>query len=237
MFMPAFNPANFVTPSVASSDPFARTMAGLLEPVRLRRTAALGACNRVDDVEGGGQLESRAAAPRRTVDRRNVGHGMLDAGQVASRFAVACRHVVIKLLGKLPGTRFKSTLIRGLLGVRMGANVGFAYGSFIDPYAPSMISFGDNVIVGFEAKIFVHMFTLSRQRVRPVTIGSNVLIGACSIIAPGVTIGDGATIAPGTLVTRDVPPGALAMGNPMRIKRRGASSDVESTGDALPADA
>jgi acetyltransferase-like isoleucine patch superfamily enzyme len=221
MLMPAFNAANFVMPSGASSDPFTRTVAGLLEPVLPRRTTAPGSRDRNDGAGGGSQLESCPVEPRRAVDRRNVGHGMLNAGQVASRFTVACRHVVIKLLGKLPGTRFKSTLIRRLLGVRMGANVGFAYGSFIDPYAPSMISFGDNVIVGFEAKVFVHMFTLSRQRVRPVTIGSNVLIGACSIIAPGVTIGDGATIAPGTLVTRDVPPGALAMGNPMQLKRRG----------------
>jgi acetyltransferase-like isoleucine patch superfamily enzyme len=134
---------------------------------------------------------------------------MLNAGRSASRFRVALRHITVKLLGKLPGTRMKSRLFRRLLGVRLGRDVGLAYGVFLDPYDPSMISIGDNVIIGFDTRIFVHVFTLNRQRIRPVKIGSNVLIGGFCIIAPGVNIGDGATIAPGTIVTRDVPPGAL----------------------------
>lgn len=164
----------------------------------------------------------------RGVDRRHAGHGMLNADRVANRWAVAFRHVLVKTLGRLPGTRLKSRLIRALLGVKMGHNVGLACGSYLDPYDPSMITFGDEVILGYEAKIFVHMFTLDRQRVRPVTIGNRVLIGAGAIIAPGVTIGDGATIAPYTVVNRDVPAGALAMGNPMQIKKRSAMSSQDN---------
>lgn len=155
------------------------------------------------------------------LDIRGAGHGMLNAGRVVSRSRIAWRHVVVKALSKLPGTRFKSALTRRLLGVRMGRDVGLAYGVFLDPYDPSMISFGDNVLVGFDSAIFVHMFTLTRQRLRPVTIGSNVMIGAKCLIAPGVTIGDGASIAPGTVVSRDVPAGAMGMGNLMVIRRRG----------------
>jgi acetyltransferase-like isoleucine patch superfamily enzyme len=145
---------------------------------------------------------------------------MLNAAGVASRWAVARRHVIMRLISKLPGTRFKSRLVRRLLGVRMGRDVGLAYGVILDPYAPSMISFGDNVIVGYESKIFVHAFTLDRQRVRPVRIGSNVMIGGFCVIAPGVTIGDGASIAPGTIVSRDVPAGAIVTSNAMKIRRR-----------------
>lgn len=155
------------------------------------------------------------------LDIRGAGHGMLNAGRVVSRSRIAWRHLVVKALSKLPGTRFKSTLTRRLLGVTMGHDVGLAYGVFLDPYDPSMISFGDNVLVGFDTAIFVHMFTLTRQRIRPVTIGNNVMIGAKCLIAPGVTIGDGASIAPGTVVSRDVPASAMAMGNPMVIRRRG----------------
>lgn len=165
---------------------------------------------------------------KRGVDRRHAGHGMLNADRVANRWAVAFRHVLMKTIGRLPGTRLKSRLIGALLGVKMGRNVGFACGSFLDPYDPSMITFGDDVILGYEAKIFVHMFTLDRQRVRPVTIGNRVLIGAGAIIAPGVTIGDGATIAPYTVVNRDIPAGALAIGNPMQINKRDKKSN-EST--------
>lgn len=164
------------------------------------------------------------AAPggRAGFDRRNTGHGMLNASNVASRWKVACRHIIMVLLSKLPGSHFKSRLICKLLGVRMGQNVGLAYGVYLDPYDPTMISFGDNVLVGFGTRIFVHAFTLNRQRVKPVKIGSNVMIGGFCVIAPGVTIGDGASIAPGTIVSRNVPEGAMAMGNVMRIHKRGS---------------
>jgi acetyltransferase-like isoleucine patch superfamily enzyme len=145
---------------------------------------------------------------------------MLNAGKVRSRWGVAWRHIVVKLVGKLPGTPFKSKLLAKLLGIKMGRDVGLAYGVFLDPYDPSLISFGDNVIVGFETRIFVHMFTLNRQRVKPVKIGSNVMIGGFCVIAPGVTIGDGASIAPGTIVNRSVPAGAIVTGMEMRIRKR-----------------
>ena len=53
---------------------------------------------------------------------------------------------------------------------------------------------------------------------RPITIGRNVWIGGGAIILPGVTIGDDAIIGAGSVVTRDVPEGATAAGNPARLK-------------------
>ena len=53
-------------------------------------------------------------------------------------------------------------------------------------------------------------------RTGPVTIGDHVFVGQRAIILGGVTIGDGATIGAGSVVTRDVPAGAVVAGVPAR---------------------
>lgn len=54
---------------------------------------------------------------------------------------------------------------------------------------------------------------------RPIHIGRNVWIGGGAIILPGVMIGDDAVIGAGSVVTRDVPAGCTAVGNPARTVR------------------
>ncbi len=56
---------------------------------------------------------------------------------------------------------------------------------------------------------------------RPIRIGGNVWIGGGAMILPGVTVGDDALIGAGSVVTRDVPPGATVAGNPARVIGRG----------------
>lgn len=53
----------------------------------------------------------------------------------------------------------------------------------------------------------------------PVTIGSNVLIGANSIVLKGVTIGDNTVIGAGSVVTKDIPANVIAAGNPCKVIR------------------
>ena len=53
---------------------------------------------------------------------------------------------------------------------------------------------------------------------RSINIGRDVFIGARAIVLKGVTIGDGAVIGAGAVVSRDVPAGAIAFGNPLKIK-------------------
>ncbi len=52
------------------------------------------------------------------------------------------------------------------------------------------------------------------KELRPVKIGAQVWIGSRVILVPGVTIGEGAVLAAGSVVTRDVPPWQLWGGNP-----------------------
>lgn len=53
----------------------------------------------------------------------------------------------------------------------------------------------------------------------PIVIGEDVWVGGGAILCPGVTIGDGAVIGAGSVVTRDVPAGVFAAGNPCRVLR------------------
>ena len=54
----------------------------------------------------------------------------------------------------------------------------------------------------------------------PVTIGTHAWINPQCVILPGVTIGEGAIIGAGSVVTQDIPSGVLAVGNPARVIRR-----------------
>jgi maltose O-acetyltransferase len=54
---------------------------------------------------------------------------------------------------------------------------------------------------------------------KPVDIGSEVWVGGGAIILPGVTIGSRSVIGAGSVVTRDIPEGVIAAGNPCRVLR------------------
>lgn len=58
-----------------------------------------------------------------------------------------------------------------------------------------------------------------------VHIGRNVWIGAGAIILPGVTIGENSVIGAGSVVTRDIPPNVVAVGNPCRVMREISERD------------
>lgn len=64
--------------------------------------------------------------------------------------------------------------------------------------------------------------------VRPVEIGENVFIGARCIVLKGVTIGSGAIIGAGSVVSRDIPANVVAAGNPCRVIREIPSLEYDS---------
>lgn len=54
---------------------------------------------------------------------------------------------------------------------------------------------------------------------KPIVVGNDCWFGANVIVCPGVTIGDNCVIGAGSVVTRDVPEGSFAAGNPCRVIR------------------
>lgn len=56
-------------------------------------------------------------------------------------------------------------------------------------------------------------------QVSAIFIGKDASIGAGAVLRPGIKIGEKALIGAGAVVTKDVPPGAVVVGNPGRILR------------------
>ena len=54
----------------------------------------------------------------------------------------------------------------------------------------------------------------------PIRVGNNVWIGGNVIVLPGVSIGDNCVIGAGSVVTRDIPSGTVAAGNPCRVLKK-----------------
>ena len=59
-----------------------------------------------------------------------------------------------------------------------------------------------------------------RTLARPVRIGDGAWIGGGAILLPGVTVGERSVVGAGSVVTRSIPPGCVAVGNPCRVVRR-----------------
>lgn len=84
------------------------------------------------------------------------------------------------------------------------------------------IEIGDGSLIGHNTTIATlnHDFNPSKRQnltPSPVKIGKNVWIGSDCTILPGVTIGDGAIIGAGSVVTKSIPTNAVAVGNPARV--------------------
>lgn len=84
----------------------------------------------------------------------------------------------------------------------------------------SSITIGDEVIISWDCVLIdrdYHPVSGDIEKVSPIIIGNRVWIGCRAIILKGVNIGDGAIVAAGAVVTKDVPPYTLVAGNPARF--------------------
>jgi acetyltransferase-like isoleucine patch superfamily enzyme len=129
---------------------------------------------------------------------------------------VAWHALVIQVARYTPWVEVKRLLYRSL-GVTIGPYTAVGLMVMVDIFFPQDITIGQDTIIGYQSTILCHEFLRYEWRRGPVVIGNDVMIGANTTILPGVVIGDGAIVSAGSLVNRDVPPGAVVGGVPIRI--------------------
>ena len=96
------------------------------------------------------------------------------------------------------------------------------------------ITFGDNVFIAPRCSFFTAGHPIDKD-IRnmgleygyPIRIGNDVWIGGNTVVNPGVTIGNNVVIGSGSVVTKDIPDGVVAAGNPCKVIRKITNEDKE----------
>ncbi|UQS27904.1 sugar O-acetyltransferase [Amycolatopsis thermalba] len=106
--------------------------------------------------------------------------------------------------------------------VTIGPRTFLNYGVVLLDVAP--ITIGADVQIGPGVQLLTPTHPLDAELRRakweagkPVTVHDNVWLGGGVIVCPGVTIGADTVVGAGAVVTRDLPPGVVAVGNPARV--------------------
>lgn len=138
-----------------------------------------------------------------------------------------------------PGFSLRSTLRSNPLGaihpvilctwqagavIEIGANFGMTGGTLC---AAEQITIGNNVNIGANSTLIDTDFHPLNSELRrtdpqsasaaPILVEDDVFIGMNCLVLKGVTIGKGSVIGAGSVVTKSVPPGVIAAGNPARV--------------------
>ena len=97
---------------------------------------------------------------------------------------------------------------------------------------PAKVTFGDNCFIAPNCGFYTagHALDVEQRNqgleiALPITVGNNVWIGGSVCVMPGVTIGDNTVIGGGSVVTKDIPSGVVAAGNPCRVIRKITEAD------------
>lgn len=166
-----------------------------------------------------------AEDPELVEERRHAAR-LIEAFNATPKDREEGAHILAELLGALG----ESTDIRApfycdygyqiFVGARAFANFGLVA---LD-VAP--IRIGDDVQIGPNVQLLTPTHPVEPERRlarieggRPITIGDNVWLGGGVIVCPGVTIGENTVVGAGAVVVKDLPPNALAVGNPARAIR------------------
>jgi maltose O-acetyltransferase len=147
-------------------------------------------------------------------------------GEVYATDQDAARPLLEELLGSIA----PDAHIRPPLYVDYGSYITVGSGTFANYGLTALdvapITIGDDVQIGPQVQLLTptHPLDPARRRAKleaaePIVIEDNVWLGGGAIVCPGVTIGTNTVIGAGAVVTKDVPPNVVAVGNPAKVIR------------------
>jgi len=131
---------------------------------------------------------------------------------------------ILQILARFgPGPRTLRVRLHRWRGVKMGTGVHISSDVLIETAYPHWVSVGNAVQIGVRTTIMAHIHALpprtnkyENEKYVSVRIEDDVNIGAGVIVLPNVTIGRGAVVTAGSVVTSSVPPLTMVRGNPAR---------------------
>jgi acetyltransferase-like isoleucine patch superfamily enzyme len=131
---------------------------------------------------------------------------------MAERLLPGLKNRLLQMLARsAPGATSVRVRLNRWRGVNIGKGVWIGYDAIIETSHPHLVAIGDRAAIGIRVTIMAH----NREQ-RGVTIQEDASIGTGSIILPNVTIGRGAIVTAGSVVTKSVPPKTMVQGNPAR---------------------
>ncbi|NQX66766.1 acyltransferase [Paenibacillus alba] len=107
------------------------------------------------------------------------------------------------------------------MGMKIGENCSIQPGVVFDYTHCWLIKIGNNVTIAPQAYLLAHDAStknlINMTKIGAITIEDGVFIGARALIMPGVTIGSNSIIGAGSVVTKSIPAGSIAVGNPAKV--------------------
>lgn len=126
---------------------------------------------------------------------------------------------IIALIYKKKKEKYLSNLVKR--GMTLGENVEIISDFFFDPSHCYLITIKNDCTICPNVRLIAHDASTKKHlgytKIGKITINENCFIGDSAIILPDVEIGPNAIIGAGSIVTRSVPEGAIAVGNPAKI--------------------